>query len=77
MKYRLTGHALLRMEQRNIKEVDIESALAQITTTYPTPKNSTCIIGKSQGKQLKIWVVGAKWPQNGTIIIKTVAWREQ
>jgi hypothetical protein len=78
VEYKLTGHLLDRMRSRGIAEQDIGAALADIVSTWPTPEDSTCIVGRtSSGRLLKIWVVGAHWPQSGTLTIKSSAWKDE
>jgi hypothetical protein len=76
--YKLTGHALSRMRQRGVTRDDIEVALDDIVSTWSTPKDSTCIHGRSStGRLLTIWVVGDHWPQSDTLTIKSTAWKDE
>lgn len=76
--YRLTRHAREQMTRRGVDEDDIRDALSAIAYTTPGGQNSTCIVGVSNatGKQLKVVIVGEGWPPSATLIVKTVAWRD-
>lgn len=66
------------MRRRRVTENDIAEALASIAYTHSTPEESTCIVGTTtSGRTLKVWVVGAYWPQDHTLQIKSVAWKDE
>jgi hypothetical protein len=76
--YRITSHLLQRMKLRGVEREDLDHALSHIVATWPTPKDSTCITGRtSDGRLLTIWIVGDHWPQAGTITIKSTAWKDE
>ncbi len=64
--------------QRRIDRSDIDTALAEIEITHGTPEDSTCIVGMTRsGRLLRVWVVGAYWPQEPPLIVKSVAWKDE
>ena len=66
------------MKRRNVTQSEVEEALANISITYNTPEDSTCIVGTTaSGRALKIWIVGTEWPPSKRMILKSVAGRDE
>ena len=77
MEFKITGHFIQRMHQRNITMADVKYALDHLVSTWPTPDQSTCLTGTTDGgRLLQVWVVGDFWPQSGIVTIKSTAWKD-
>ncbi len=74
MNIRLTDHVRERMAQRTIYEWQLRLALNSPVSVTQTPDDSLCYLGVVGGQLLKVWVVDPT-PADGTLIIKSAAWK--
>ena len=76
MMLQLSAHVRRRMSERGVRLRDIEHALANYTSSWPTPEGSIQYIGPSpEGRDLKVWLVapGLSEPRP---IVKSTAWKD-
>ena len=75
MNLRWTAHIQQRLKERGITRRDVEHALENQISSWPTPKGSIQYIGLTKdGRELKVWVVqpglSARSP-----VLKSAAWK--
>lgn len=65
------------MRQRSIPEEAVIAVLTSPSVTWPdAAQGSIALSGTYNGRALKVWVVGDRWPITGTLKVKSTAWRD-
>lgn len=79
MRLVIVGHPRKRMLQRGITEADIRHALANVRSSWETPKGSVQYVGPGlDGRELKVWVLlPGITSSEAEVVIKSVAWKGQ
>jgi len=67
------------MASRKVSEADVVAVVTQPQSTWHDPKEGSMVLtGRTaSGRTLIVWVVGDRWPQSGTIRVKSTAWRDE
>lgn len=71
---RYSRHARQRMQQRGVREQDVEIALSHPDEVCQTPENSNRYMRTmTNGRTLKVWVALPEVGENR--VVKSVAWK--
>lgn len=71
-----TDHVNKRTRERGIQRKDVEHALANFHSSWPTPEGSIQYVGPARdGRELKIWLV-APGLSASRPIVKSTAWKD-
>jgi len=74
MEFVVKYHAYKRQKRRKITDADIAAAIGNILITYSGSDDTTVIVGRVGDRELKVYIEGS-WPQNGRLVVNTVAWK--
>lgn len=76
MKLVIRGHPVRRMAQRNVTKGDIENALRNYRSSWPTTSNSIEYRGPGvDGRELKVWLLPPGYiDEDSTMTVKSIAW---